>query len=86
MNYRKPFTQTDNIKAISSIPNFKTLQNITYKSWPVQKKERYHWAINGIKHTTQKNCTGKLQIGLFFCQLKNLRNDAKLSIWWRLSQ
>ena len=62
MNYRKPFTQTDNIKPTSSIPNFKTLQNITYKSWPIQNKERYHWAINGIKHTTLKNCTGLAHI------------------------
>lgn len=68
MNYRKPFTRIpDNIQPISSIPNFKTLQNITYKSWPVQNKERYHWAINGIKHTTQKYCKGlKLAVAEIF--------------------
>jgi len=80
MNYRKPFTQTDNIKAISSIPNFKTLQNITYKSWPVQKKERYHWAINGIKHTTQKNCTEMTQNSQYDDDYHNKRGEQEFSV------
>merc|ERR1711892_1350624 len=75
MNYRKPFTQTDNIKPTSSIPNFKTLQNITYKSWPIQDKERFHWAINGIKHTTLKNCTELAQNSQYDYDYHNKKDE-----------
>merc|ERR1711892_23311 len=75
MNYRKPFTQTDNIKPTSSIPNFKTLQNITYKSWPIQDKERFHWAINGIKHTTLKNCTELTQNSQYDYDYHNKKDE-----------
>lgn len=55
VNTKKLFTRVDNIWGPNKRQsNFKSLQNITYKNWQVQDKERYHWTINGIKHTTHK--------------------------------
>ena len=62
-NYRKAFTQTDNIRPTTRQLNMKTLQNLTYQDWArkgVRPKEMYHWTINGIKHTTHKYWNGKL--------------------------
>jgi len=56
-NYRKAFTQTDNIRPTTRQLNMKTLQNLTYQDWArkgIRPKEMYHWTINGIKHTTHK--------------------------------
>ena len=61
-NYRKAFTQTDNIRPTTRQLNMKTLQNLTYQDWArkgVRPKEMYHWTINGIKHTTHKYWNGK---------------------------
>ena len=64
-NYRKAFTQTDNIRPTTRQLNMKTLQNLTYQDWArkgVRPKEMYHWTINGIKHTTHKYWNGKFNL------------------------
>ena len=86
-NYRKAFTQTDNIRPTTRQLNMKTLQNLTYQDWArkgVRPKEMYHWTINGIKHTTHKYWNGK-SLPVQHPLTSGFRNRCIVTIYERLS-